>query len=318
VARTAQGPITAYVARTGFQLLCALEHALRQPETVETRLFLQANTVRAAHLMGTAVTSRALDVMTLSQFAVLTGARRPRVAAAVGLRALLRDADRVVLADRRDSILLHLLKGTRKTWIDDGSATLSWWSGPGAAEVREGEDLFSMYSGLATPATLTHHAFQRLRARIEPGEPRGGATVLGMHDATLGRLCRTGYRRTVRAAVEHFSATRYVPHPAEDPSLVQDVLDFHGAVVQDPVQAAELAARSGALGPAVVTMPSTLSHTLPVFTQDTKVRSFSCTLDLLAKTACGSCPACAGPPLANLIRLEDYTQRTYPDTLWPG
>lgn len=235
------------------------------------------------------------------------------------LRALarpLRRAARVVVGDPFSRYVQLLLTFTRRCGevvvVDDGTATMAY-----LAQLADGKPLVRWHragdGGLrgAAFAPLAARARSRLvpgpgrrvevfstmpvaapdgvrvtanrlawtRARFGPPTVAAGADLVGCSLVETGVVDADRYLRAVCALVAEHQVTRYFAHRRESPGKLARIAEAAGVAIVRPDLPLELVARRGPIGRSVVSLPSTVVHTLPLVLADTPVSVTVCEVD---------------------------------------
>jgi hypothetical protein len=193
--------------------------------------------------------------------------------------------------------LLQISPANRIVVVDDGTATLEyavcvddrrplvrWWH-TGRVPVTaqratrrlspgSGHELavFSAMAGGAPAGALAlHNEFSWTRASYRPRVLIDSVDIAGASLVESGLVDRESYIAAVVQIARRHGATRYLAHRREDDAKLVEIACRSGLAVHRPDLPLELFLRQGPVGATVVTLPSTVAHTLPIVLADTGV-----------------------------------------------
>jgi hypothetical protein len=218
---------------------------------------------------------------------------RPLVAGAGALLPHLLRARQLLIGDpfsRMIQALLNMAPAQRLVVVDDGTATLEfaaciddgrplvrWWHTgrtPAAAaratrrlSPRPGRfvSVFSAMAGGAPGGAMAlRNEFTWTRASHQPHVAQGTVDIAGTSLVETGLVDRDSYVDAIAAMARGHGATRYLAHRREDADKLAQIARRTGMTVRRPHLPLELFLRQGPVGERVVTLPSTVAHTLPV------------------------------------------------------
>ncbi|MFI1939900.1 hypothetical protein ACH44C_22435 [Streptomyces purpureus] len=231
------------------------------------------------------------------------------------LRALvpeLNRAERIVIGDpfsRYVQLLLTLVRTTRITVVDDGTATMEFagqlargerlvrWHRRGSRGARElalapvgalarrrlapgrrrTVEIFTALPVEPPPGTtVTRNGFRWTRARFGPPRITRGADLVGTSLVETGVVDPDQYADAVSALARAHGATRYFAHRRESVEKLHRIAVDTGLEIVRPDLPLELIARRGPVGHTVLSFPSTVVHTLPLALEGTGVRIAVC------------------------------------------
>jgi len=229
----------------------------------------------------------------------------PRALAA--LVPKLAGAGRLVIGDPFSGLIQRLLPLARTrdlVVVDDGTATLEFskellagrplvrrhrdGSAPAAASravrrITPGDgrrlEVFScLTAGLRLPpgSVASVNNYSWARARYGPPQVRPGVDLIGSSLAETGLIASERYLREIIALADEVNAERYFAHRREDPDKLRLIAEHAELDVVRPELPLELELLKGPVANTLVTLPSTVLHTLPLVLAGTGVEITVC------------------------------------------
>ncbi|WP_405931358.1 hypothetical protein [Streptomyces sp. NBC_00827] len=229
----------------------------------------------------------------------------PRALAALAPK--LAGAGRLVIGDPFSGLIQWLLPLARTrdlVLVDDGTATLELsrellagrplvrWHRTGSAPAaaarasrritpghgRQLEVFSCLTADLRLPpgGIASANTYSWARQRYGPPQVRPGVDVIGTSLAETGLIDPERYVREIISLADEVNAERYFAHRREDPDKLRLIAEYAELEVVRPELPLELELLKGPVADTLVSMPSTVLHTLPLVLAGTGVEITVC------------------------------------------